>query len=110
MRDGLRAVDDDDRALLVPPGDEPLDGIDGAERVRDVSAAEHLDVAARRDRVELVELQLSVLVDWDHRELGSGPSGDVLPGDEVRVVLHLGHDHEVARPEVVEPPAVGDER
>ena len=25
VRDGLRAVDDDDRALLVPPGDEPLD-------------------------------------------------------------------------------------
>ena len=37
------------------------------------------------------------------------PSRDVLPGDEVRVVLELGHDDGVARPEVVEAPGVGDE-
>ena len=30
---------------------------------------------------------------------------DVLPGDEVRVVLELGGQHEVARAEVVEPQA-----
>ena len=84
-------------------------GIDRAERVRDVNAAEHLDVAARRDRVELVELELAVFVHWNDRELGSRASGDVLPGDEVGVVLHLRDDHEVTRAEVVESPAVGDE-
>src|SRR4029078_11165693 len=88
----------------------PLDGIDSAERVRDVSATQNLDVAARRDRVELVELELTVLVHRDDGELRAGASGDVLPRDEIGVVLHLGDDHEVTRAEVVEPPAIGDGR
>ena len=59
--------------------------------------------------VERVELQLTVVVDRQQPEVGAGPLGDVLPRNEVRVVLELGHEHDVARPEVVEAPGVGDE-
>ena len=43
------------------------------------------------------------------RKLGAGRLRDELPGDEVRVVLELGDDDDVARPEVLEPPRVRDE-
>ena len=42
-------------------------------------------------------------------ELGAGAVGDVLPGDEVRVVLELGREHDVAGAEPGEPVGVGDQ-
>ena len=60
---------------------------------------------ARQERVEVVQLELALGVHRDDRELGTGSPCDVLPGDEVRVVLELGDEHEVAGPEVVESPA-----
>ena len=59
VRRGLRCVDDHDRALLVRPRGELLDRVDRAERVRDEVVGDHLDVAARGDLVERVELQLA---------------------------------------------------
>ena len=50
-----------------------------------------------------------MVVDRQQPEVGAGALGDVLPGNEVRVVLELGHEHDVTRPEVVEAPGVGDE-
>ena len=64
---------------------------------------------ARRELVEAVEPELAVVVDRQHPEVGARALGDVLPGHEVRVVLELGHEHDVARAEVVETPGVGDE-
>jgi hypothetical protein len=43
----------------VRPRGELLDGVDRAERVRDEVVRDHLDVPARRDLVERVELQLA---------------------------------------------------
>ena len=42
-------------------------------------------------------------------ELGARALRDVLPRHEVRVVLELGREHDVAGAEVREPPGVGDE-
>ena len=67
---------------------------DRAERVRDDVRRDDLDVLDVR---ELVEQQVAVVVDRDDPELGAGAAGDVLPGDEVRVVLELGREHDVAR-------------
>ena len=57
----------------------------------------------------VVEQQLAVVVERDDPELGAGAVRDVLPGHEVRVVLELGREHDVARAEVGEPPRVRDE-
>ena len=53
--------------------------------------------------------QLAGVVERDHPEVGARALRDVLPGHEVRVVLELGDDDDVARAEVVEPPGVRDE-
>ena len=109
MRRRLRRVDDHDRALLVRPCGERLDRVDRPERVRDEIVRDDLDVALAREPVERVELQLAVVVDRDVPEAAPGPLRDELPRHEVRVVLELGDDDDVARPEVVEPPGVRDE-
>src|SRR5438093_13439879 len=74
-----------------------------------MDTGEHFDVAARSDRIELLELELPGRVDGDDRELGPGARSNVLPGDEVRVVFRLRGHGDVSRAQVVEPPAVGDE-
>ena len=105
----LRGIEDDDRAALVRPGGQPVDRVDGPQRVGDVREREDLEASSVGQRVELVELQLALVIHGDCEELGAGASGDVLPGHEVGVVLHLGDEDDVARAEVVEPPRVGDE-
>src|SRR5207244_13614004 len=62
-----------------------------------------------RDLLESVELQLAVLIERNRLERRTRTLGDVLPGDEVGVVLELGDDDDVAGAEVVEAPGVGDE-
>jgi len=59
--------------------------------------------------VEGIEVQLPFLVEADDRELGAAAQRELLPGHEVRVVLHLGDDHAVARPDVGVAPGVGHE-
>ena len=109
VRDGLRGVDDHDRALLVGPGGEPVDRVDRAERVGDEVRGDDLDPACLRDLVEPVEAQLAGVFDPDHAELGAGALRDLLPGDEIRVVLELGDDGDVAGAEVVQSPGIGHE-
>ena len=109
MRRGLCSVDDHDRASLMRPSREPLDRIDRAERVRDEVVGDDLDVAVARDRVEVGEVELAVVVERDHPELGARPLRDVLPRHEVRVVLELRDDDDVAWAEVAQTPGVGDE-
>ena len=62
-----------------------------------------------RELLERVEPELPVVVERDRLEGCSGPLGDVLPGHEVRVVLELRDEDDVAGPEIVEAPGVGDE-
>jgi hypothetical protein len=109
VRRSLRGVDHHDRAALVRPRRQLLHGIHRAERVRDQVGGDHLDGALALDLVERVEAKLARLVDRDGLEGSSRATRDVLPRDEARVVLEIGHDYEVARAEVVETPGVRDE-
>jgi hypothetical protein len=93
----------------VSPGRELVDRVNGAERVRDQPGGDDLDPAVSGDLVKLVETQLALIVEREHPEVGAGPAGDVLPGDEVRVVLQLRDHDDVAGPEVIQPPRVGNE-
>ena len=72
-------------------------------------AATTLHVPVTGRAVEVAEVELALVVERDHPEVGAGALRDVLPGHEVRVVLELGHEDDVARAEVDEPPGVGDE-
>ncbi len=108
VRSSLRRVDDHDRALLVRPGGERLDRVDRPQRVRDEGGRDDLDAALLFDHFERIELQLAAAVDGDRAELRAGTLCDLLPGNEVRVVLELGRDNDVAGIETVEPPGVGD--
>ena len=110
VRRGLRGVADEDRALLVRPRGELLDRVDRAERVRDEVRRDDLDVAAaRRSRRASRDRARPA-----RRAGSSASSAPVLPamychGHEVRVVLELGDDDEVAGAEVRQPPRVRDE-
>src|SRR5438067_1096744 len=109
VRRGLGGVADEDRALLVRPGGELLDGVDRPERVRDLVRGDDLDVPAGGEPGERREIELALLGERDHRERRAGASADVLPGDEVRVMLELADDDDVTRAEVVQAPRVRDE-
>jgi hypothetical protein len=82
-----------------------------AERrsTRDDTGRDDLHLPATCDCVQLVESELPLVVEGDHAELRARPHRDVLPRDEVRVMLELRDDHDVARAEVHEPPGVGDQ-
>ena len=64
---------------------------------------------SRSEGVERVELELAAIVDRDVPEARAGAARDVLPRNEVRMMLQLGDDDDVAGAEVVEPPRVRDE-
>src|ERR671930_1251676 len=105
----LGGVHDHDRALLVRPSGELLNGVDRPKRVGDEIGRDspHLSVAC--ELVERIELELAVVVDAEHPEVGTGSLGHVLPRDEVRVVLELRDDGDVAGAKVVQAPCVGNE-
>ena len=110
VRCGLRGVADEDRALLVRPRDELLDRVDRPERVRDVVRRDDLDrCPARRSRRASRDRARPPRSSGIIASFAPGPAGDVLPRHEVRVVLELGDDDEVAGAEVVHPPRVRDE-
>ena len=109
VRRSLARVDDHDRVALMRPGREVRHGADRAERVRDERRRDELDAAELLDLRKGLEDQLAAGVDRDGGERRSGALRDVLPGNEVRVVLELGGDSHVTGAEVVEAPRVRDE-
>src|SRR5215207_265687 len=109
VRGRLSGVDDHDRAVLVRPRGKPLARVDRPERIRDEIVRDDLHVPRRCDLVQRVEHELAVVVERDRAELGSRSICDVLPRDEIRVMLELRHDDDIATPQVVEAPRVGDE-
>src|SRR2546423_9768257 len=109
VRRGLGGVADEDRTLLVRPRDELLHRVDRPERVRHLVRGDDLDVPLRRDTVERGEIELALLGERDHRELRSRTPRDVLPGNEVRVMLELADDDEVTGAKIVQAPRVRDE-
>ena len=109
VRRRLSRVDDDDRAVPMRPLDDPLDAVDRAERVRHEVERDDLQPRVADELVEPVEHEVALVGERDHPELGARALRDVLPGDEVRVVLELGDEDDVPRAEVREPPRVRDE-
>src|ERR1043166_3918876 len=108
MRSALRAVNEDGDAQLVRARRNLLDGVDRAERVRDVADADELRALAE-ERVELVEQEFARVVHRDDPEARALLLAEHLPGDEVRVVLHLGDDDLVTLSDELAPVAVHDE-
>ena len=109
MRCRLRGVDHHHGPLLVRPRRQTLDRVYRAERIRDVVRGDDFHVAVSRDLVETIEVQLPCVSQPDRPEPGAGALGDVLPGNEVRVVLELGDDDEVTRAKRGQSPRVRDE-
>ena len=98
VRHRLRAVHQHRHAARVGPLDDGADRVDGAERVGDVSDREK--AGARPEQpLQLVELQLSALVDAGDPQRGAALRAEQLPGNQVRVVLERRDQHLVARPD-----------
>ena len=97
VRRGLAGVEHDEGADRVRQLDERRDGVDRAEHVGHVGERDHLGARAD-DLGRLIEPQLTVVVEADDPEGGTGARGELLPGNEVGVVLRLGDDDLVAGP------------
>ena len=67
-------------------------------------------VAARELRVELLQRELAALVDLQVAQLRAALAAEHLPGDDVRVVLHLRDQHRVAGPTFARPSRSRDPR
>ena len=109
VRRRLCGVAHEDRALPVRPARQRADVVDRPQCVRDEVRRHHLDRVVAGDRIQSREVDLAVVVEREHEELGALPVRDVLPWDEVGVVLELGDDDRVAGAEVVPAPRIGDE-
>ena len=75
------------------------DRVDRAEHVGDVGDRDELGPLADQ-RLELVEKELASVADRCNPQLCASPLADHLPGDDVRVVLHLGDEDLVALAEM----------
>ena len=95
MGHALGGVDQHQRAGRVRPAGDFGDRIDRAEHVRDGGDGDDLR-AVGEQRVECVEDEQAVVGDRDVAEDGAGARGQLLPGHEVRVVLHRGEQDFVA--------------
>ena len=84
-------------------------GVDRAEHVGDVREGDQAHIAAPELCVEFLQRELALLIDLQVAELGAALAAEHLPGNDVRVVLHLGDQHGVARAHVRPAPGVGDE-
>ena len=96
MRGRLTGIQQDERADSVGGGDQLLDRVDDAEHVGDVRDGDQL--RALGDLI-LIETERTVVVERDDPQRRAGACGELLPRDEVRVVLHLGRDDLIARAE-----------
>ena len=75
--------------------DDPLDGIDRAQRVRDVRYGN--DFGPRSQQLlEVLEQQLAAVVDWRNPQPCALLFAQDLPGHDVGVMLHGGDEHFVA--------------
>jgi hypothetical protein len=98
VADRLRRVDDGHGADGAGTAAEFLHRIDPAQRVRYMREREHPH-GGREHRVERRQVESALGVDADHGHIaqrGAGGLGDLLPGDEIRVMLHLGREDHVA--------------
>ena len=108
LRHRLGAVDQDQGTRRVGAGGDLGDRVEGAEHVGEVGDRDQLRAAGERT-LELGVDQSAVGADADPVDLGPAALGELLPGDDVGVVLHLGQDDPIARPDVGVAPAACDE-
>ena len=92
----LRAVDDQISAVLVHELAEVLDRVLNAQDVRDLTHGQDLGLGAHLGK-HFLGGELAGLGGIEVDELGTGLAADLLPRDQVGVVLHDGDDDLVAR-------------
>ena len=99
VRHALGPIDQHQRPGLVGAADDLGHGIDRAQHVGNGRHGHELRPLGEQ-LVEPIEPQQAVVGHRDMPQHGPGPLGKLLPGDEVRVVLHLGEQDFVARADV----------
>src|SRR5215210_4495477 len=104
MRGALRSVANGDRVAVL--GDEfhdLVDRIDGSERVRDV--IERKDLRSSTEKLaEVIQIEPSVRRQLANLQFGALLQGQLLPRDEVRVMLQCRDDDFVAVSDIGAPP------
>ena len=109
---GLRrrrgAVDEHQGAGVVGHRGDLGDRVLGAEDVGDVGDGDELGTTLE-ERREGIHVEPPLGVDRRPVDGGPGALGELLPGNDVRVVLHLGQDDAVAGTDVGVAPRPGDE-
>ena len=108
LRQRLGAVDEDQRSGLVGIPGDLRDRVVGAEHVGDVGDGDELRLPGEGG-LELVHEQLPVVVDPDPVDHGAGRLGELLPGHDVGVVLHVGQHDPIAGADVRRTPGAGDQ-
>ena len=108
VRQRLRAVDDQIAAVLVHELAEVLDRVLNAQDVRDLTHGQDLGLGAHLGK-NFLGGELAGLGGVEVDELGAGLTADLLPRNQVGVVLHDGDDDLVARFEDRGRKALGDQ-
>src|SRR6185369_1588928 len=103
-----RAVAYDDGANLTRDRAQRRDVVDRADRVRDVRKGDHLRLRPD-ERREIVDVDATIAREARDGQLRAFLDGELLPGDEVGVVLQSRDDDLVAGAHVDAPPRRGDE-
>ena len=99
LRRRLRPVDEHQGACRVGQLGDLGDRVERAEHVRDVGHRDELRLAGERG-LEVLADQRSVVVDADPVDLGAHGLGELLPGNDVGVVLHHGQHQPIAGSDV----------
>ena len=102
VRHRLRAVDQHQRADLVRPGDDLAERVDRAEDVRLLGDRDELGALVDHRR-QVGEVEPAVVGEPEPAQGRAGALAQLLPGQQVGVVLHLGDDDLVALPDGVPP-------
>ncbi len=95
MGDRLAGVPEGPRADLPRPPHQRRDGVDGAEEVRLVGEGQN-PTSLVDQLIEVLEVQAPVGGDVQPAQFRPGTPAQVLPGQQVGVVLHLGHHDAIA--------------
>ena len=98
MRDGLRTIYQEQRTGLVGKLPDLSHGVDRAQHIGDVRAADQPRPLGERC-LELIQIEPAILSHAHESECDPRTIADHLPGHQVRVVFHQGEHDLVARRE-----------
>ena len=108
VRDGLRAVDENARAVSVRHLSHLPGWRDRAECVRHFREGDELRARSKQPLIR-VEPNLPVIVHWRHLQHCACLRAELLPGYDVGVMLEPGDDDLVILADVLAAPALRDE-